>query len=91
MADDHAFLSNELDGSLIEQTLVRDNPILLGNEYNNLMDPVRVFSIEIPLDEGAAWTKLNADQRGFYRVNYDAEGWRRLGEALIEDNTVSGT
>jgi len=45
-------------------------------------------SIEIPLDEGAAWTKLNADQRGFYRVNYDAEGWRRLGEALIEDNTV---
>ena len=28
------------------------------------------------------WVKVNAGQTGFYRVNYDAEQWRRLGDAV---------
>ena len=30
----------------------------------------------------AGWVKVNAGQTGFYRVNYDADQWGRLGEAV---------
>ena len=31
---------------------------------------------------GAAWVKVNAGQTGFFRVNYAAEEWERLREAI---------
>ena len=32
--------------------------------------------------EAPGWVKVNAGQTGFYRVNYDDDQWRRLGEAV---------
>ncbi len=32
--------------------------------------------------DDAGWVKVNAGQTGFYRVNYDADQWKRLGEAV---------
>ncbi len=32
--------------------------------------------------DNVGWVKVNAGQTGFYRVNYEAEQWRRLGEAV---------
>ncbi len=32
------------------------------------------------------WVKVNAGQTGFFRVNYDAEQWRRLGDAVASKN-----
>ena len=41
-------------------------------------------TLEVPLDsaDDSAWTKVNAGQTGFYRVNYDANQWKRLGNAV---------
>jgi len=33
------------------------------------------------------WMKLNADQYGFYRVNYDEQNWRALMKQLKDDPT----
>ncbi|PSN55624.1 hypothetical protein C0J52_04058 [Blattella germanica] len=40
-------------------------------------------SIEVP--ESAAWYKINCHQKGYYRVNYDKENWRKLSEQLMTD------
>ena len=39
------------------------------------------------IDSGAQWYKVNYQQYGFYRVNYDEENWNRLREQLISDHT----
>ena len=40
--------------------------------------------MNVPLDSAgdSGWVKVNAGQTGFYRVNYDADQWKRLGEAV---------
>ncbi|XP_037084026.1 glutamyl aminopeptidase-like [Pollicipes pollicipes] len=45
-------------------------------------------SIEVPVDNAADWVKVNAEQRGYYRVNYDSDGWRALSEALLKEHNV---
>ncbi|XP_043192458.1 glutamyl aminopeptidase-like isoform X2 [Amphibalanus amphitrite] len=44
-------------------------------------------SIEIPAIPGG-WTKVNSEQRGYYRVNYDRDGWAALTFALLTDHEV---
>ncbi|MBI4457935.1 M1 family metallopeptidase [Candidatus Uhrbacteria bacterium] len=43
-------------------------------------------SLKVPKPGGAsgagAWLHANAGRTGFYRVNYDADGWRRLIDAV---------
>ena len=41
-------------------------------------------TLNVPLDsaDDSGWVKVNAGQTGFYRVNYDADQWKRLGEAV---------
>ncbi|KAF0305364.1 Glutamyl aminopeptidase [Amphibalanus amphitrite] len=43
------------------------------------------FNIEIPAIPGG-WTKVNSEQRGYYRVNYDRDGWAALTFALLTDH-----
>ena len=38
----------------------------------------------IPFEENIKWFKLNANQSGFYRINYEQDVWRSLSEVLIE-------
>ena len=44
--------------------------------------------MEVPAPAAGGWLKLNSQQRGYYRVNYDAAGWRALTEALLRDHQV---
>ena len=37
--------------------------------------------------DATGWVKVNAGQTGFYRVNYDADQWRRLGDAVAAIGT----
>ena len=46
-------------------------------------------SVSIPLDPTAKWLKINCNQTGFYRVNYDKENWDALAKQLIAKNTRS--
>ena len=36
------------------------------------------------------WVKVNSEQRGYYRVNYDGDGWQALTAALLRDHEVGG-
>lgn len=36
----------------------------------------------IDLPSGFNWVKLNADQQGFFRVNYNSEHWKAFAVAL---------
>ncbi|GFO20234.1 aminopeptidase n-like protein [Plakobranchus ocellatus] len=50
------------------------------------------FSL-VPLPDGVdgdnvLWLKGNKDLNGFYRVNYDAKGWKKLTDQLKKDHTV---
>lgn len=38
--------------------------------------------------ENSGWLKVNSDEVGFYRVNYDVENWKALIKQLKEDHTV---
>ncbi len=45
----------------------------------------RSASLTLPrrsVDGESAWTKVNPEQTGFYRVNYDADGWSRVLDAV---------
>lgn len=45
------------------------------------------FTVTIEVDERTRWIKLNADQVGFYRVNYNEE-WITFKELLRSHPTV---
>ncbi|KAI8500624.1 hypothetical protein Bbelb_214420 [Branchiostoma belcheri] len=34
------------------------------------------------------WILVNIDQKNYYRVNYDADNWNKLKDALMSDHTV---
>jgi len=44
--------------------------------------------VTVPFPEGCDWVKLNAGQRGYYRVNYPAEDWARFADLLTTDPTA---
>lgn len=44
-------------------------------------------SIEIDLTVAPKWIKLNSDQYGYYRVDYETEMWDAIKESLINDLT----
>lgn len=48
-------------------------------------------SIRIKVPSDATWIKLNKDQVGYYRVNYDGEMWESLTNALVENLHVMST
>ena len=41
-----------------------------------------VLQASLESGEAPGWVKVNAGQTGFYRVNYDTDQWRRLGDAV---------
>jgi len=44
--------------------------------------------IVIPWSRYLGWMKVNVDQVGFYRVNYDAENWKALAMQLNKDHEI---
>ncbi len=40
-------------------------------------------------DDGNDWIHANADRTGFYRVNYDAAGWKALVKAVAAGNVLT--
>ncbi|CAL1533887.1 unnamed protein product [Lymnaea stagnalis] len=44
-------------------------------------------SVDLP-DSSVAWIKGNAGTYGYYRVNYDSEGWQAIIRQLLTDHTV---
>lgn len=49
---------------------------------------IQCFTVEFDLGKDATWIKFNAGQRGFYRVNYDPEGWDALIHVLHTNHTT---
>lgn len=45
-------------------------------------------SVKISWNRMSGWMKLNADQIGFYRVNYDEDNWKALADQLKKNHTV---
>jgi len=45
-------------------------------------------SIKISWNRMSGWLKLNVDQIGFYRVNYDEDNWKALAEQLKKNHTA---
>ncbi|XP_018027228.1 glutamyl aminopeptidase-like [Hyalella azteca] len=41
-------------------------------------------SVSIPLPAGATWFKLNFEQQGYYRVNYDLDTWASMRQLCID-------
>lgn len=65
-------------------------PITYTTSNNSNQAKLQWFAHEdleatINVTEDHNWLKLNKDQFGYYRVNYDAEDWKRLGDALAAD------
>ena len=52
-----------------------------GEAVSTLMDGPQ-GAIRLPGGNVGGWIKINPDQVGFYRVNYDADGWERLRPAV---------
>ena len=52
-----------------------------GEAVSTLMDGPQA-AIRLPGGRAGGWIKVNPDQVGFYRVNYDADGWERLRPAV---------
>lgn len=42
--------------------------------------------VTFELDADVKWIKCNVNQTGFYRVNYEVDMWKTLGEVLINDH-----
>lgn len=47
-----------------------------------------IFSAKIHLKENVKWIKLNAEQKGYYRVLYDNDNWDALIVQLRADHSV---
>ena len=47
---------------------------------------IRPVILSVPA--GASWVKLNVDQYGYYRVNYDDGLWDALIAQLLENHEV---
>ena len=41
------------------------------------------------MPENATWYKINCNQKGYYRVNYEEDNWRQLSDLINSDVTVS--
>lgn len=44
-----------------------------------------LLSVVLTVPADHQWLKLNRDQVGFYRVNYDTDDWTRLSDALLSN------
>ncbi|MBM3941206.1 MAG: M1 family metallopeptidase [SAR202 cluster bacterium] len=83
-------------GAVTQTRFLYDNVTGGAPEKTKWMVPIRVMGGGIPAGEPQinqariehrlvgpqAWTKLNAGQTGFYRVNYSTEDWLRLRDAV---------
>ncbi|XP_055614924.1 aminopeptidase A isoform X1 [Toxorhynchites rutilus septentrionalis] len=47
--------------------------------------PNNVTNVNIDVEAGTTWIKLNSKQVGYYRVNYPEDMWRMFSEALVND------
>lgn len=43
------------------------------------------YTETITVPESTNWIKINKNQVGFYRVNYEIDEWKKLSEALSKD------
>lgn len=43
-------------------------------------------SIEVPCSHDLGWIKVNVNEKGFYRVNYDTDNWNSLANQLKTDH-----
>ncbi|CAB0011770.1 unnamed protein product [Nesidiocoris tenuis] len=58
------------------------------NSFYCVNFPFSHLSVEEPVPADAKWFKLNADQVGFYRVNYTEAEWKNLQNILTENPNV---
>lgn len=74
-----------------------DVPVTYFTDKDASGDVTRVWlnkdqkSIRIKVPSDAIWIKLNKDQIGYYRVNYDEEMWERLTNGLVKDLNIMST
>lgn len=74
-----------------------DVPVTYFTDKDTLENVTRVWlnkdqkSIRIKVPSDATWIKLNKDQVGYYRVNYDGEMWESLTKALVKNVDVMST
>ncbi|KAK4316254.1 hypothetical protein Pmani_012574 [Petrolisthes manimaculis] len=59
-----------------------------NNPDSSTMHWMNLTDIEFDLEKDVTWIKFNAGQRGFYRVNYDPEGWDALIHVLHTNHTT---
>ena len=46
------------------------------------------ISVNVTIPAETEWFKINANQTGFYRVNYDAKDWKNFEQSLKKNVTV---
>jgi len=61
------------------------------NKKRKMWFPLTSSHISLDYSKSLGWLKLNADEIGFYRVDYDTQTWKQLAEQLIKNHTVFST
>jgi glutamyl aminopeptidase len=44
--------------------------------------------VKIEIPQSVTWIKVNYNQKGYYRVNYDEQNWKKLIELMKNNLTV---
>ncbi|KAL3859955.1 hypothetical protein ACJMK2_010134, partial [Sinanodonta woodiana] len=57
-----------------------------GIQWMPMTDLEDGFLVQTALDQSTSWIKFNANQTGFYRVNYPDELWQRFGQLFLNSN-----
>ena len=86
---DHLLGEGEADGTTWQVPVTVIGPEA-SQKTSVLMDKREMV---LPLEKGlgpSGWVKVNAEQTGFYRVNYPAEEWARL-QAAVEGGQLPAT
>ncbi|XP_076819067.1 glutamyl aminopeptidase-like [Clavelina lepadiformis] len=55
---------------------------------NSLLEIGNTLTLNLSSLPADGWFKLNSEQAGYYRVNYDKETWRKISEQLMTNHTV---
>lgn len=69
------------------QPLFHHHFSLTGRSTDTFMFCV-LFTVKIEIPQSVTWIKVNYNQKGYYRVNYDEQNWKKLIELMKNNLTV---